>query len=244
MKQETRQKLLVFFTENIEKSLEKFDKSNPPAIGMKAHCYADRRDVVGGFHGMRVEFVDDIGPWKDSKLVFPDDDFTQQSHKEVGEVFREAVNSISTDYNKTFMRGKHEYPVHLKDKRYPYWTTISYDYCKGVSYENHPCKEFNELNDYLYGRFHKRLGMHDLYKVRLFGKRGQYDESGDKSYLCHRPLACKNMKFTLEHETKGNSLGFATDDDIDTDYSRRYETECYGCRTRTITVDGRIAFYW
>lgn len=108
-----------------------------------------------------------------------------------------------------------------------------------------PCGEFVTLNRLLKRYTSKELAITDLYVVDLFGKRGEYGESGDKSYLCYNPTYCQKLVNTIRGKKNSkDTLTFkvATTDDIDTDYSIRYETECYGRRYKglalTITTPG------
>ena len=92
------------------------------------------------------------------------------------------------------------------------------------------CKEFNELRDFVM-RYGINLGLRDLYNVRLFGKRGQYGESGERDYIAYNPNECKRL---LEMAKKG-CVEVKTLDDIENlDESIRYETECYGYRKVTL----------
>jgi hypothetical protein len=80
---------------------------------------------------------------------------------------------------------------------------------------------------------------YELYSVELFGKRGRYDESGMKEFLCHQPLRCKKALETLRKaRTSGCTLSIKlkNEDDGNYDESVRYETEYYGCRTRIMEV--------
>ncbi|MDD6552162.1 MAG: hypothetical protein PUF37_01045 [Prevotellaceae bacterium] len=104
------------------------------------------------------------------------------------------------------------------------------------------CTEFVELKKYLLERFSFKIQQKDLYRVRLFGKRGYYDESGDKTYLCYLPKACAYLLQLLK-SAKGSRIKLYFDDDIDTDDSIMYETECYGRRKVSFKVDDK-KLYW
>lgn len=104
-------------------------------------------------------------------------------------------------------------------------------------YYSKPCKEFDELNKLLKKRCGKELGYKDLYRVDLFGKRGSYSESGSQYLFCYDAKYCtKAIKWVKDNYKDKQKLTFevTTIDDIDTDYSVRYETECYGSRLVTL----------
>lgn len=100
-----------------------------------------------------------------------------------------------------------------------------------------PCKEFNQLTKLMEKKYGIALKIDDLYRVELFGKSGRYGESGTRAYTAFNPSSC--LEYINEIKSFGRKKTTATIaniDDIDTDYSARYLTECYGCRIRGIEV--------
>lgn len=140
------------------------------------------------------------------------------------------------------------------DKRY---ATISfeseeiYPYCgaKSVRFSNviptikmlaEPCKEFEKLNKILLKYTNKTISPLKWYRVDLFGKRGTYDESGTPTYNCFDTRYCQQIiDYIKKHKSSKDKLTFSitTNDDIDTEYSIKYETECYGRRYMSVVVD-------
>lgn len=79
--------------------------------------------------------------------------------------------------------------------------------------------------------------LRNAFCVKLFGKRGYYSESGERQYLPNCYWVTKQLaKILSENDSKVVSVETRTYDEIDTDYSRRYETECYGTKTTDITI--------
>ena len=100
-----------------------------------------------------------------------------------------------------------------------------------------PCKEFKTLAKLVEKKYGITLKVDDLYNVRLFGKSGRYGESGEREYAAFSESLC--LSYINEIKSFGRKKTKATItnmDDIDTDYSARYLTECYGYRKRGIEV--------
>lgn len=93
------------------------------------------------------------------------------------------------------------------------------------------CEEFKELQ-HLVLRDGIKLNCKDLYRVRLFGKRGEYGESGKRCYTAYNAKECER----LVELVKSKNVKIKTIDDIDVEGSIRYETECYGSRIVTLVA--------
>lgn len=91
------------------------------------------------------------------------------------------------------------------------------------------CKEFKQLRDLVMADGID-LKLRTLYNVRLFGKRGEYGESGKRDYIAYNPNECKRLIAIA----KKSNVVVKTLDDIDLEDSIRYETECYGYRKVTL----------
>lgn len=101
-----------------------------------------------------------------------------------------------------------------------------------------PCSEFRELKELAKRELGITLDSKTLYGVRLFGKRGRYGESGRRAYTAYDVMECRQLIAGIKSHEGEKVVGKVCKvDDIDTDYSRRYETECYGYRTVTIQVE-------
>ena len=75
-----------------------------------------------------------------------------------------------------------------------------------------------------------RSQLEKVYSVDLFGKRGWYSENGERFYLKQSLGAMRELQKMIGEKTIVKVV-FENDDNIENlDYSRRYETECYGCR--------------
>lgn len=92
-------------------------------------------------------------------------------------------------------------------------------------------KHFNHLD---------LLKLEAAYSVQLFGKRGRYDESGDRFYYHKRAEMQQALSEIIEYiKQQGRTIRNVRswrDDDIETGYSRAYETECYGCRRDYVSI--------
>lgn len=103
-----------------------------------------------------------------------------------------------------------------------------------------PCKEFDALNKFITKRTGKGIDILKWYDVDLFGKRGSYDESGNKTYLCFNAKKCAAILAEIKPKaTAKDTMTFAiVEQDYidDLDYSIRYETECYGRRYNRLEV--------
>jgi hypothetical protein len=101
-----------------------------------------------------------------------------------------------------------------------------------------PCRAFVILSKLVAKKYGIKLGIGDLYEVRLFGKRGEYDESGKREYIAFRNSTCQYLVDLIKgYGRKRTKCEVTTIDSVeDLEYSRYYETECYGMRTRTLKV--------
>lgn len=120
-----------------------------------------------------------------------------------------------------------------------WWNIDKFTDVKQVYLVPKPCKEYKQLQKWLakYGNFN--LKDYELYSVELFGKRGRYDESGMKEFLCHQPSRCKKALETLRNaRTSGCTMSIKLENDDHGNYeeSVRYETEYYGVRYRVMNV--------
>lgn len=114
---------------------------------------------------------------------------------------------------------------------------FSEDFPKTFRMFGKPCKEFKQLAKLVEKKYGIVLKVDDLYNVRLFGKSGRYGESGEREYAAFSETLClfyiNEIKSFGRKKTKATITNM---DDIDTDYSARYLTECYGYRKRGIDV--------
>lgn len=120
-----------------------------------------------------------------------------------------------------------------------WWNTSRFTDVKSVYLVPKPCKEYGQLQRWLakYGNF--ELKDYGIYSVRLFGKRGRYDESGMRHFLCHNPSRCKQALEQLRKQRTSGctmSIKLENEDEGNYDESVRYETEYYGYRERTLVV--------
>lgn len=100
-----------------------------------------------------------------------------------------------------------------------------------------PCKEFKELSKLVSKKFGITLKVDDLYTVRLFGKSGRYGESGKRNYVAYSGNTCTKLIAEIKSfGRKKTTAKMVITDDIDTDYSERYLTECYGSRKRELKI--------
>ena len=100
-----------------------------------------------------------------------------------------------------------------------------------------PCKEFKELAKVVERKTGLVLEPTTLYRCRLFGKRSTYGESGRKYYTAFNERECARLLENVKSfGRKRIKAEVTTYDDIDTDTSSRYETECYGSREVTLIV--------
>lgn len=102
------------------------------------------------------------------------------------------------------------------------------------------CKSFNELRKVVSRKCGINLTEKTLYSVRLFGKRSRYDESGRRHYYAYNEAECQSLLERVKSFGRKQIVcEVKTHDDIDTDYSIRYETECYGSREVTLEVTAK-----
>ena len=100
-----------------------------------------------------------------------------------------------------------------------------------------PCKEFKTLSKLVEKKYGINLKLTDIYNVRLFGKSGRYDESGERVYVAFNDTMCNELINEIKSFGRKKTKTTITNiDDIDTDYSRKYLTECYGIRKRSISI--------
>lgn len=100
-----------------------------------------------------------------------------------------------------------------------------------------PCKPFKELAKIVERKYGITIKPTDLYEVRLFGKSGRYDESGARSYTAFDESKCNRLIESIKSfGRKRTTCAIVNNDYIDTDYSERYLTECYGNRYRTLKI--------
>lgn len=103
-----------------------------------------------------------------------------------------------------------------------------------------PCKEFGQLNKMLVKYANKTINPLEWYRTDLCGKRGTYNESGTPTYNCFDTRCCQQIiDYIRKHKSSKDKLTFNinANDDIDTEYSIKYETECYGRRYMSLTID-------
>ena len=128
--------------------------------------------------------------------------------------------------------------------------TISVPYVKLF---NEPCKEFVKLAKYLEKHCGKLIGMKDLYRVCIGGKRGRiYGEDSSREYLAYNPSQCESILKDLRLAKGTRDIATASDiktiddiDDFDLQASIRYETEFNGlryteCVVKVETPNGKI----
>lgn len=100
-----------------------------------------------------------------------------------------------------------------------------------------PCKEFKALAKLVEKKYGINIKVTDLYNVRLFGKSGRYGESGNREYAAFNSDMCNSYINEIKSFGRKKTNARITNmDDIDTDYSARYLTECYGSRKRGIEI--------
>lgn len=116
------------------------------------------------------------------------------------------------------------------------WSSLKHNYAKGIEFRSKPCNEYNKLKSWLIRKGINLKSDWDMYSIELFGKRGQYDESGSKKYLAHKANVCNRildeLKQSYHYGDKLTLSELKEIDDIDTGYSIEYETECYGTRIK------------
>jgi hypothetical protein len=99
-----------------------------------------------------------------------------------------------------------------------------------------PTKEFLKVKSILDKWGDRKLGQYESYSVNQFGKRGHYSDSGTPYYLCGKWCVkkCEHILKWLKANRKGkNTIKIETIERVDHEdeqYSRYYETECYGAR--------------
>lgn len=111
-----------------------------------------------------------------------------------------------------------------------------YNIADQIEFKSAPCPEYKRLVAWLIKHGISLRSDWDVYTVHLFGKRGYYNESGTKHYLCHMPEKCLALLNELKEKVQyGDRLRLSElkelDNIDDLDYSIRYETECYGVRS-------------
>ena len=121
------------------------------------------------------------------------------------------------------------------------WSRSTYFIPVSVLVTRKPCKEFLRLKSWLIKFANTSIKDFDVYDVRLFGKRGSYNEHGCKTFLCHKPQRCAILLKALQKvRMTGDTLKVtvSNDDDVpDLGHSVEMETECYGNRHRVANVE-------
>lgn len=149
----------------------------------------------------------------------------------------DAVNKANQKRSKNIVVADTEEETYNETSHW--WNIDKFIDVKSVYLVPKPCKEYGQLQRWLAKYANFNLKDYELYSVRLFGKRGRYDESGMKEFLCHQPSRCKKALEKLRKErTTGCTLSIKlkNEDDGNYDESVRYETEYYGYRTRIMDV--------
>jgi hypothetical protein len=107
----------------------------------------------------------------------------------------------------------------------------------GIILYAEPCKEFKSLAKWIEKFTGFKLGMFDMYDVRISGKRGRFfDEDSDRVYTCYWVQKCRGMiDWIIKNRSSRDTMTaeIRTKDECDEEdlrYSIRNETECYGHR--------------
>jgi hypothetical protein len=86
------------------------------------------------------------------------------------------------------------------------WNGNKYVYC--IRYVMKPCKEFDSLNLYIKNVLKcKELGMEDVKREYVTGKRSSIFDRWGTKLLAHSPEACKNIKAWCQKNKAGNWHG-------------------------------------
>lgn len=160
-----------------------------------------------------------------------------QLRKDISKHIIDAVNKANQKRSNNYVFVETETVTYNETSNW--WNSNSFTDVKSAYIVPKPCKEYTQLQKWLakYGNF--ELKDYELYSVRLFGKRGRYDESGMRMFLCHKPTRCKKALEKLRKQrTSGCTLSVkvVNEDDSNYDESVRYETEYYGYRERIAVV--------
>ena len=158
--------------------------------------------------------------------------------KDIAKHIIDAVNKANQKRSKNVIVAETEETTYNETSSW--WNVSKFIDVKSVCLVPKPCKEYTQLQKWLAKHANFNLKDYELYSVRLFGKRGRYDESGRKVFLCHQPERCKKALEDLRKaRTTGCTLSVTlkNEDEGNYDESVRYETEYYGCRERMMIVD-------
>lgn len=126
--------------------------------------------------------------------------------------------------------------VHEMPEKNSWATPIKREQAVGIEFKAKPVIEYKKLINWLNRKgITQTIGDWDIYAIRLFGKRGYYNESGMKRYLAYYSDRCTQLLNELQQVYHyGDKLVLSKikqEDEIeDLDYSIKYETECYGIR--------------
>lgn len=106
--------------------------------------------------------------------------------------------------------------------------------------------KFFELQAYLLKYADFNLTKDTLYSVALFGKRGKYNELYEhKKYAYYNNDFCTKVLKWIEKHIPNHPIKVTIvidEDKSDADYSRYYETECYGSKTTLLKINDHI--FW
>lgn len=112
---------------------------------------------------------------------------------------------------------------------------------QGIMLHVKPCKEFVKLCKTLEKHADISIHLADLYSVNISGKRGgNWRESGSKTYYAFSPRICTVVLEWIHKNKRPSDRLIANieegEDCEDMEYSRRYETECYGVKHRYLSL--------
>lgn len=197
-------------------------------------------DLMTVGHGYRP-FGDSMkGDYIDYSVSFGGETFDGFGSKDIRVLSERLVSLFKEQSGKRGWSG-----LHLETNGVPLYPSsymFSYDdieFPSRVVMIRNTCKEFNQLTKLVAKTFGKEIHANELYSVNLFGKRRDYDESGNRTYTCYCPNKCQRYIDAIRSaKKKKGSISFKVEmvDDIDTSYSSYYETECYGTREYVLSI--------
>lgn len=133
------------------------------------------------------------------------------------------------------MRSNDKYDVYCHDYKelslYPEDEVLYIGKCQDPSYwsddekRTYTKKMWSKLRDKM--PYHLADYLEQQYYAELFGKRGHYAERNRVFFTDNYKDVC-NIKSILDGGDNIEDVNVSTYEDIDTTYSRMYETECYG----------------